>query len=206
MAILSQPVLISAGHQLVLFKTGASSLTAAPGKLSYVRLGAAESWDERERDIIISIFWSAPSEDAHVLSFSRACRLGFGEDALQRKHLSGGWIFSWRLGQVEVSCQLCAILPLWSWDWTVNVFVYLAEMQRGCLCLSQCVFNEIFCQYFFHSFFLSICHSFCLCPHRILLYLLWYPALFLLCESGSICWAFKSICFDFWNLFKYLLM
>ncbi|KAK7148115.1 hypothetical protein R3I93_012438 [Phoxinus phoxinus] len=31
------------GHQLVLFKTGASSMSAAPGKLSYIRLGAAES-------------------------------------------------------------------------------------------------------------------------------------------------------------------
>uniref|UniRef100_A0A9J8DI30 Protein kinase domain containing, cytoplasmic a n=1 Tax=Cyprinus carpio carpio TaxID=630221 RepID=A0A9J8DI30_CYPCA len=31
------------GHQLVLFKTGAASMTTAPGKLSYIRLGAAES-------------------------------------------------------------------------------------------------------------------------------------------------------------------
>ncbi|XP_016134095.1 extracellular tyrosine-protein kinase PKDCC-like [Sinocyclocheilus grahami] len=31
------------GHQLALFKTGAASMTTAPGKLSYIRLGAAES-------------------------------------------------------------------------------------------------------------------------------------------------------------------
>ncbi|XP_073690764.1 extracellular tyrosine-protein kinase PKDCC [Garra rufa] len=31
------------GHQLVLFKTGAASMTVAPGKLAYIRLGAAGS-------------------------------------------------------------------------------------------------------------------------------------------------------------------
>ncbi len=103
------------------------------------------------------------------------------EDGQKTKHLSG----SWRLAQAEVSCQICAILPLWTWDWTVNVFVYLAEMQRACLCLSRqrvCVFNGISCQYLFLSFIhsFSICHwfSFCFCPNRIIFYLLGYSALF----------------------------
>ncbi len=129
------------------------------------------------------------------------------EDGQKRKHLSG----SWRLAQAEVSCQLCAILPLWTWDWTVNVFVYLAEMQRRCLCLSRqrvCVFNEISCQYLFHSFFLSLNLSlilFLFLPTQNPPLLLWYSALFHHVKQGLFVELLKAFALIFEIFFKYLL-
>lgn len=160
----SQPVLhlLFAGHRLVLFKTGAASMTTAPGKLAYIRLGAVESWDK------ITPYSggqtsSVTPDRLHLKTLT--CCLSWGHVAqdsgrtVKRESTFQEVRDSLRRRSTINDVQYCLSEP------GIGLWMCLCNWQRCreavCACHGNvCVFNEISCQYLFYSFFLSICHWF----------------------------------------------